>query len=298
MVEEVANVVGCCSYYGSGVWADGMYHLDRYGLMITTQQMEYASQVRSVTVSDAIQTIFTDRIAKNLDNARMLYVDDVIYIILAEGTENADLDKVVFCYDIGLKAWYTFTYDLDDNNPIHVFSLDYRGAEEGIGIITQDKVSYIPTTGEWDEELSGEYSTMLESGECSSSTPPTQWSYLCQLEFDFDWFIGEAEITIEGIDYYGRHIVVTKTISEDEIVNLKKVYIRVDQKMISYHWSISGSCHYRLVDILAKVYPVSKKVGLVYGFDNSIGYTNRKGATSYVHRTIKSYNNLKEVILP
>ena len=117
MYEEVSNVVGCNSRWGHGVFADGLYTVSRYGLLLTTMAMEYNAQMRNTDVSSVIQPIFTDRLGERLNDARLVHIDGIIYIILSEeknhvslyGDEPQTLDRVILCYDIDAKAWYTFT---------------------------------------------------------------------------------------------------------------------------------------------------------------------------------------------
>ena len=298
IVEEVENVVGCSSFYGSGVWEDGMYYLDRYGLAVTTQQMEYSSQLRSTFVSSAIEPIFTDRVANSMDNARLVYINGKMYMALAN--ENGDeLERIIFVYDMSLKTWYTISLpQWSDEKIIHIMSFDYRGWKEGLGIFTENNIYMLPTVMQDDYRDFDNFTSHVESGEISTTMPPTSTSYICQLEFNFDWFIGHMTIELEGVDYYGRHVKVVKEINEDQVIRNYQVWMRVDQKMRSYNLTMKGMCRYKLVCIAPKIYLQSRKVNLVYGFDDSISYRNRRGATQFVHRKVDSYNNLRECILP
>ena len=158
MYEEVSNVVGCNSRWGYGVFADGLYSINRYGLMLTTMAMEYNNQMRTESISDVIKPIFTERLGNRLDDARMCCIDNVIYIVLSEEHEIGEptnLDQVVLCYDLGLKAWYTLTSDeviaghgTDGSELIlHAFPVDSQEHAEGLGLITQNKVILYPNTG-------------------------------------------------------------------------------------------------------------------------------------------------------
>lgn len=298
IVEEVENVVGCTSFYGSGVWEDGMYYTDRYGIMVTTQQMEYSSQLRSTAISDPISPIFTDRLAVDMENARLTYINGTMYLALAK-PDGDELERIIFCYDMQLKAWYTISLpQFSDEKIIHIFSIDYKGWTEGLGIMTESSIYLLPTTGEYDAENYENFVSCLETGEMSTTIPPTATAYLCQLEFDFDWFIGNLEITVEGVDYYGRHVKAVKRISSRNLNRNFQEWMRIDQIMRSYSITIKGAARYKLTTIIAKIYLKSKKVNLVYGFDDMISYKNRFGATKFVHRKVDSYNNLKECILP
>ena len=221
-----------------------------------------------------------------------------------------ELDIIIFCYDTNLKAWYTFTPEDITELPLHIFPIDYKGATEGIGLIFPDKITMIPLTGEYSGELpiydssgtvdtEGYYPIRVETGELSLSSPPVGTSHVCQLEFDFDWFIGEMDIRVEGYDYYGRHICIQKHISEPSMQRDYLAWVRIDQKMRTFNVTMTGVCRFRLYDIIQKVYMQSRKVNLVYGFDDRIAYHGHHGDTVYeVHHYLDNYNNLRRAILP
>ena len=440
MTEEVSNVVGSLSHHGSGVWAQGLFTLSRYGLALTTQQMENSNNLRAQLVSDAIQPIFTESLASALNNTQMIFVDDIVYFALSKGpqylncgligqiystdiqyytrnngayteddpeseseyynniytyyVQEAVLDDIIFAYDINSQAWYTFTYQpnlldasIDDFGPdtpqdagypsapsvgdiIHctvndtywrynglwgnqyavgvteddnytwvastvphminnvpcysqdelsyhltnvstsilsLINFDSQSSPEGIGIVTTDRIEMIPTAGIIDNapsyNSSGEievpnFVAHIETGELSTSSPPQQFHQLSQLEFRFDYFFGDIDIDVEGVDYYGRTFHVHKDVTYDEIVQDLAVYVRVDYIVNTYNIKIKGRAHFRLTHVMAKVYPESRKINLVYGFDDSNLYKKRHGGTQFTHHYIKDYNNLRRALEP
>ncbi len=302
MVEEVSNVIGCSSFWGSGVFVDGMYSLGRYGLTVTTQQMEYSSQLRSTVVSSAIDPVFSDRLAEQIENARVICINEIIYLCLAEG--EGDLSKVIFCYDTSVKTWYTYSLPITDDEPIlHIFALDYHRYIEGIGIVLPSRILVIPTAGyEADTDLyrinDGNFKAYLETGEIGASMPPQALVHVCQLEFAFDYIIGWLDVDFDAIDYYGRHVHVHKLIGSAHLAHSFSEWMRIDYKVTSFNLRISGNAHFKLTSVFLKEYTNSRKVNLVYGFNSDNSYIKRRGGTSYQHHAVDNYNNLKACILP
>lgn len=295
MTEEVSNVVGCNSRWGAGVFEDGLYAVNRYGLALTTHAMEYNNQLRVGWVSDQIKPIFTDRLGKRLNNARLVYVDGIIHLVL--GQEDSDaLDPVIFCYDIGAKAWWTYTYGTDEKI-LHVMAIDSQEFEEGCGVITPTRFALVPTTGAKLDTPPNFGTCYLETGELSARQPPCETMWLEQMELDFDYFVGEVEIVLTGADYYGRRFEVRKTVTHDEMVKNLQVWVRVGLLVRTYHLSVKGPARFRLYQILQKAYVQSKKVGLVYGLDAYAEVRNHYGDAGAFDR-IDSYNNLYHAIVP
>lgn len=302
IVEEVSNVVGSNSPWGSGVFADGLYTISRYGLVITTQAMESSNQLRAQYVSDAIEPIFNWRLANRLKNCRMICIKDIIYIVLADDVETEEvptLDSVLLCYDIALKAWYTHTLEIPAGESIlHIMALDHEDHHEGIGVITDTKVYILPTTGRQDADIPT-FDIQLETGELAIKQPLQATNYLCQVEIAFDYFIGDATVTLKGTDYYGRQVTITKQIHHASLVRNLQEFIRVDLLMRSYNLTITGKARMRLTHILGKSYLQSRKINLVYGHDVASSYVSADGTgTGVIHHAIDSYNNLREAILP
>ena len=296
MTEEVSNVVGCNSRWGAGVFEDGLYAVNRYGLALTTHAMEYNNQLRVGWVSDQIKPIFTDRLGKRLNNARLVYVDGIVHLVL--GQEDSDnLDPVIFCYDIGAKAWWTYTYGTDEKI-LHVMSIDSQEFEEGCGIITPTRFALIPTTGPKLQTPPNFGDCYIETGELSVRQPPNEMMWLEQLEFDFDYFVGECEIKVTGVDYYGRKFEIEKSVTYNEMVTNLQVWIRIGMLVRTYHLSIKGPSRFRLYQILQKVYSQSSKINLVYGLDAYSEVRNHYDETGLDHHEIDSYNNLYHALVP
>ena len=301
MTEEVSNVVGCNSRWGAGVFEDGLYAVNRYGLALTTHAMEYNNQLRVGWVSDQIKPIFTDRLGKRLNNARLVYVDGVIHLVL--GQEDSDwLDPVIFCYDIGAKAWWTYTYGTDPTYPtqkiLHVMAIDSQEFEEGVGVITPDRFALVPTTGAKLDTAPNFGDVYIETGELSARQPPNETTWLEQLEFDFDYFVGAIEIKVTGVDYYGRRFEVTKEVEYKTMVTNLQVWMRLGFLVRTYHLSIKGPARFRLYQILQKTYSQSAKVNLVYGLDAYSEVRNHYDETGLDHHEIDSYNNLYHALVP
>lgn len=297
MTEEVPNVVGCTSHYGFGVWADGLYAVNRYGLMVTTMAMETNNQLRATSVSDAIAPVFTEGLATRLDNCHMIYIDGIIYIVMGDD-KTEGLDNVIICYDVDQKAFYTYTY-LTKNVLIHsIFNVDYRDFHEGIGIVTDSKITMIPTTGEQAPTKPETFEVLIETGELMNQQPSQQYTYVSQLEFHFDYIIGKLNFVVEGIDYYGRHRTIEKEVELTQMQRSYPVWMRIDELFRTYKVTIKGPARFRLTHIIPKTYSESRRIDQVYGFVDHSWYANRDGGVTNVHHALESYNNLREVILP
>lgn len=304
MTEEVANVVGCTSHFGFGAWADGLYTVNRYGLMVTTMAMENNNQLRATPVSDVIEPVFTDRMAKRLANCHMIYINDVIYIIMGDDEKDDELDRAILCYDINSKAWWTYNYDLDEHVK-SVFNVDSQEHWEGIGIITPEHVAMIPVTGPQealgpmiDGSSDDAFEVIVETGELTVRQPPQQTTYLSQLEFKFDYFVGDLTILVEGVDYYGRRRTIQKDVHLDECKRSYPVYMRIDELFETYKVTMRGKARFRLTHFIAKTYVQSYKIDQVYGFTDHSWYVNRDGGETDIHHYLRSYNNLREAIIP
>lgn len=295
MTEEVSNVVGCNSRWGAGVFEDGLYAVSRYGLALTTHAMEYNNQLRVGYVSDPIKPIFTDRLGKRLNNARLVYIDGVVNLILGDA-ESSDLDPVVLCYDIAAKAWWTFTYGTDERI-LHVMAIDSQEWDEGLGVITPTRIALIPTTGKKLDNAPN-FDVFIETGELSVRTPPNETMWLEQVELDFDYFVGEANVEISGTDYYGRTFEVRKKLKWDEMVLDLQEWMRVGILVRTYRIKITGSARFRLFQVLQKTYTQSSKINLVYGLDAYSGYTDAHGRSGLDNHGIDSYNNLRRCLVP
>lgn len=319
MYEEVSNVVGCNSRWGYGVFGDGLYSIGRYGLMLTTMAMEYNSQMRAQSVSEAIEPIFTEQRGKHLSNARMICINDIIYIALADpdidyntSEMGSDLAQIIFCYDLNLKAWYTMSHDevVGGNSQIerikHIMAIDSQDFEEGLGVITENKIILYPTAGKPEGlDVMGStsapiFDVVLESGELPSKTPKQEMYYIEQLELRFDYFAGDGKCYIEGVDYYGRPFKVEKILNKKGIGRMMRDYtewIRIGRYVESYRVRIEGQMRCRLVSMNAKAYTVSKRVGLPYGYDASSSHVRRSGQEVFDHHYVKDYNSLRRALV-
>ena len=320
MYEEVSNVVGCNSRWGYGVFGDGLYSIGRYGLMLTTMAMEYNSQMRAQSVSEAVEPVFTDQRGVHLSNARMVCINDIVYIALADPEASGDntdmggqLVQIILCYDLNLKAWYTFTHDekVDDNATYerikHIMAIDSQDYEEGLGVITANKVILYPTAGGgynipevMDEVTPPPFSVVLETGELPSKMPKQEMYYIEQLELRFDYFVGDGKCYIEGVDYYGRPFKVEKTLNRKGVGHMMRDYtewIRIGRYVESYRIRIEGKMRCRLVSMNAKAYTVSKRVGLPYGYDASSSHLRRSGQEVFDHHYVKDYNSLRRALV-
>lgn len=296
MYEEVSNVIGCNSRWGYGVFEDGLYAVSRYGLGVTTMAMEYSSQMRVQYVSDMVQPVFTSVIGNRLNNSRMVYIDGVAYIVFADETKDSPyLSTVIMCYDLAQKAWFTYSVP-EAKHLLHALAIDSDDHWEGLGLVCEDAVYMIPTTGER-EHTAPNYVSFLETGELALRTPPHQTQYIAQLQFRFDWFVGECDIDVTGIDYYGRVCHVRKHVKKDTCVRNLDVFARLDWYLVTYHVTIKGKARYRLSQVLAKVWQQSYKINLPYGFDDLNEYTDAHGNHGTDNHYIESYNNLERVIL-
>lgn len=286
--EQVSGAVGCKSYHGAKVCEDGLYSVSRYGVALTTMTMEYNSQIRTNYVSSPIKPVFTDKLGQLLSNSQLLELDGVLYF--AFGTESGDLDNLIFCYDIDLKAWWTYTLDIDESI-IDLIHIDYEAYTEGIGIVTPNSIYLLPTIG---ENIDGPVEVLIETGELANTQPQQGWQHLTQLEFRFDRFIGDLTVELIGIDQFGRKVNTVKHIHHDEVQYDLAEYMRVDLKLQSYKLILHGKADFRLTHFIAKCYVLSNRVGIVWGFNDSQSYRT----FGDIHPTFKDYNDIRKAIIP
>lgn len=344
MVEEIANVVGTTSRHGGGAWSDGLYYINRTGLLVTTQAMEYNSQLRSMLVSSPIGPVFEEQKGSEIANSYLVCINDVIYMATCVDRDYTNIDQdvsfynnFIWCYDIGLKVWYTlqptiingthevtkYRYGSHDQVeitetvptrimlwPNGLFFYDHEDSVYyGLGVIDPDYGAYVSPIYNNQETYGDTFATpqpiWIETPELGTSSPNTQWQWLCQLEFNFDYFYGDIEIEVNGVDYYGRRMHIVKKVSspntelDDHDIRHRVALtainpkIRVDTLVRYYHITISGHAVFRLNNIIARTYTESKKIGITEGFDSSHYYLNRfNGAKNYMHDAVSCYNNL------
>lgn len=289
--EQVAGSVGCKSYNGAIVCEDGLYSVSRYGLALTTMTMEYNSQIRVNYVSDPIKPAFTDKNRSLLSNSALIECDGVIY--LAFGKDDETLDNMLFCYDIDKKAWWTVSLDIDEAI-LSMLHIDYEGFREGIGIITENHVYLLPLTKDDDPETEADFDVTIQTGELSTQQPQQNWFYLSQLEFRFDYFVGDVLVELTGIDQFGRRVSTAKHFTHSETVYNEFEHMRVDLRLQSYQIRITGQARFRLTHFISKLYMMSSKQGLVYGFDDSQTFRT----FGDIHPTFLNYNDIKRAIIP
>lgn len=289
--EQVAGAVGCKSYNGAIVCEDGLYSISRYGLALTTMTMEYNSQIRANYVSDPIKPAFTDHNRSFLKNSAIIECDGVIY--LAFGKDDNTLDNMLFCYDIDQKAWWTISLDIDEAI-LNIINIDYEGYREGIGVITKNHVYLLPLTKNDAPTVNADFNVTIQTGELSTQQPQQNWFYLSQLEFRFDYFIGSVQVELTGIDQFGRKVTTKKQISHESTVYNDAEYMRVDLRMQSYQIRITGTARFRLTHFIAKLYTMSAKQGLVWGFDDSQSFRSNGD----IHPTFLDYNDIRKAIIP
>lgn len=289
--EQVAGAIGCKSYNGAIVCEDGLYSISRYGLALTTMTMEYNSQIRTNYVSDPIKPVFIDKNRSLLRNSAIVENDGVIY--LAFGKDDATLDNMLFCYDIDQKAWWTVSLDIDEAI-LNMINIDYEGYREGVGIITRNHVYLLPLTKDDSLLTNANFPVTIQTGELSTTQPQQNWFYLSQLEFRFDYFIGSVLVELAGIDQFGRKVTTKKQISHDSTVYNNAEYMRVDLRLQSYQIRITGTARFRLTHFIAKLYTMSAKQGLVWGFDDSQSFRS----DGDIHPTFLDYNDIRKAIIP
>lgn len=296
--EQVAGAVGCKSYHGAKVCEDGLYSVSRYGLALTTMTMEYNSQIRTNYVSDPVKPVFTDTVelGRRLGDSILLEADGVMYLAFGRDSQksgsDAVLDNLLFCYDIDLKAWWTCTLDVDEEI-IDMIHIDYEGYREGIGIVTESSVYLLPTTVNDDPADRATFPFLIETGELSTQMPQQGWHYLSQLEFRFDYLLGDVTARVVGIDQFGRKVETSKTFSHSDTAYGVAEYMRVDLRLQSYKLILSGTARFRLSHFIGKVYTMSSKVGLAWGFDDRQSYRS----SGDIHPTFKTYNDIREAIV-
>lgn len=295
--EQVAGAVGCKSPYGAKVCADGLYTVSRYGLALTTLTMEYNSQIQTNYVSQAIRPIFTDKNGVDLSNAILFESDGVIYLAFGNTkTDAKDYENIIFCYDISSKAWWTYSLPLSDETILNMVHVDYEGDQEGIAIITKNKIWLLPLTQ--DDSPTDEFNdtslVTIMTGELSTQMPQQAYQYLSQIEFHFDYFLGDLDFQVDAIDIFGRKVRVQKKIEYKETQYNLTEYMRIDLKLQSYKITMRGHARMRLTHWISKVYTMSNKMGLVWGFDDRMSHRN----SGDIHPTFKCYNDIKKAIIP
>lgn len=322
--EQVAGAIGVRGHMGTVVCQDGLYTVSTYGVALTTLTMEYNSQIVANYVSDAIKPAFTDFTAEQLRYAQMLHIDGILYLWLPE-------TELLFCYDIGLKAWWTVELpsDITKEQVRHLVSVDFEGEREGLGLVSDTGIYVMGTTMDFGHrELLLEHDVHIESGELGTKQPIQAWQHVTQFEFNFDYFMGECWIDVIGIDRFGRTIVTTKHVDTwvgnetgpkmYSCIYKHTVYMRVDETFESYKIRIRSfnevqdaedrlhvdhvrlPVNFRLTHFQAKIYPKSSKIGIMYGFDDRQSFTRNHmfPQTGDIHPIFRNYEDIRKAVLP
>jgi len=333
MAEEISNVLGTTSRHGGGAWSDGLYYVTRNGLYVTTMVMEYNTQLRSASVSEPISPVFEEQSGTDISNSYLVCINDIIYMATCTNRELStdisseiatDISKYnsfIWCYDTGLKLWYTLQPTILKENgdkvtllPCGLFAQDHEESMYyGLGVIDADLGCYIvPLLSNQETfETTRDNLQPIEfmSAELGTSSPNTQWQWLCQLEFNFDYFYGDIDIVIDGVDYYGRRMKITRHVesptllkadgtanTHDKFLTALPVYIRVDTLVRYYHITITGHAMCRLNNIVVRTYTQSKKIALPYGFNAEHVYPDRFSLEAKaMHHAVRDYNNLAKL---
>lgn len=305
--EQVAGAIGCKSPHGGIVCEDGLYSISRYGIALTTMTMEYNSQIRTNYVSDPIKPVFTDLTNVQFDASMILYADGVLYFCVGRPGDAEDdptgpiyeKDKILFCYDIGLKAWWTYSLhdfdglmDDDSRKIIDMFHIDYEGCPEGIGILTPWELFFLPLTRYIQDD---KVPILIKTGELSAQKPQQGWVHITQVEFFFDYFEGDITIELLGHDQFGREMHTVKHVQHERRCFDLHEYMRVDAKYADYRIVITGKADFRLTHFIAKVYTQSNRMGLVWGFNDKQSTFSLDGN---IHPTYQDYNDIRNAIIP
>ena len=217
---------------------------------------------------------------------------------------------------MNLKSWYTWTHDQtlnqeigsDPDHILHIFPVDSDEFTEGLGAVTETEVRLYPTTGVQDDNVPA-FQIIMETGELMPRQPVQAFWYIQQLEFRFDYFVGNPEepatILIEGVDYYGRQFKIEKKLNiksrghhglEHEQRNYIE-WIRIEKLVESLRIRIKGKARFRLSHINAKMYQQADTIGTPYGFDARDTYYDRHGDDHEIHHYIDDYNNLRRAVI-
>lgn len=290
--ERIAGAVGCKSYHGARVCADGLYSVSRFGLALTTLTMEYNSQIRTNYVSSPVKPAFIDRLGEHLSKAMLLEADGVLYLAFGTGVGD-EVDNLLFCYDIDLKAWWTESIPIEDGDSIvNLIHIDSESHREGIGILTKRHLYLLPLTQDDSFDTVADFTSLIVTGDLAAQQPQQGWVWLSQLEFVFDRFIGKMDVTLDCIDWFGRKMKVEKHIEHDECVYDLSEWMRVDMRVRSYRLTFRAKANYRMTHFMAKCYTTSNKAAITRGFDDRVSYR----ASGDIHPTFKDYNDVRKAI--
>lgn len=296
MFEEVEGVTGTCTVHGSGVYYDGLYYINRYGLGLTTKAMESQNQLRTDYASENIENLWTDMRGGDLNESMLIGINDQLYMSFGGNfTGKGDLARdLVFQYSIKDRTWVTHDAGVQPLSFVHIDGT--TSPTEGLGIISSTGVYLLPINSS-EPKNDPAVPVMIKTGELTFKSPMQSTAYVAQLEFRFDYFQGELDIDLYGVDYYGRDIHVKKIISSDSLQYSFRDWMRVDLYLESFRLEISGNADFRLTHFLEKYYQQSNNVGMVYGYNDAV-LRRKDGVWKPIHHLLESYNNLKSSLIP
>lgn len=311
--EQVAGCVGTSSRWGAIVAEDGIYSMSRYGLALTTMTMEYNSQLRTQYVSDPIKSLFTTRSGETLKASSIECIDGILYVAFGKNPDaiGNKYPDVIFCYDIAKKVWWSMhSWDIEySNSVINTFHIDYEEGCEGLGIVFQDNIFMLPTAHRSDHETDApETYVQIKTANLGTTQPLQNWHRLTQLQFDFDYFYGNAQIVVDYFDRYGRR---QQVVSNVDTTNSDGDYdtwydyshfMRIDADVRSYTIQILHTGKFRLTHFMAKIYAQTKRYNMPLGFDTSmfdIGnsqYPQTVSRSKTERSAFKSYDDYMEYV--
>lgn len=297
-LERIENVLGVKNRNASIVLFDGLYAINRHGIGLTTMPMSGNVEDKQEYISDGIKPIFQEFLSTHLNKSKITGYKKNLFFALGNDSDGS-LENIVFCYNIALKSWFTYSFPEIKGKIRNIFIIDSVNYPEGLGIITTRGIYLVKDLGEHKPNSKPAFTARLETGQISSKQPVQTTSYLEQIELRFDYFIGDLDVTINFIDYWGRKNKVTKHIRVADLKRNWSEWIRIGTYVESYNIQIVGKARFRLTHFMCKVYPQSNRVGLVYGLDDHSSRRHIHGGKHQdIHRYIDSYNNLRDVIMP
>ena len=168
--------------------------------------------------------------------------------------------------------------------------------------MTENALYLLPLTQDDAPDHPADFDTLIQTGELATKQPQQNWIYLSQLEFRFDYFMGNLDIELVGVDQFGRNVKTYKRISHNDVdddnnpvaVYDLAEYMRVDLRLQSYTLRFSGQARFRMTHFIAKLYTMSAKQGLVWGFDDRQTFRS----SGDIHPTFKCYNDIRQAIIP
>jgi len=329
--EKVDSILGCSSYYGADTFLDGIYSINRYGLAYTTKQQENSNALKMTYCSDNIAIAFDSLLGAGVGQSRLLCIKDVIYVLLVDpiasqsdpsgGFKPYDMimDDYIWCYDSGLKAWYTITLKYSglageenvilNDNVKHMIHIDSESFWEGLGVIKENGVFLFPTSGDNYEFYYNNNNvpvnnvptseTLFCTHELSGRVPITNFLNVNQLQINFDYICAPhgLDIWVEGVDYYGRQFTISKTVTFPKLQRYTEVFMRIDKYVESLRLFIKGKADYRLTHLNMKAFQKQNRIGSQFGFDARSIYKGHHSDTIKSDHVPHTYHDIKDMLL-